>query len=233
MNRCLCCLQPFNETISWQMLLLLKAPEELCAKCMKQLMPIVGRRCKSCSRSFHTLPARYIVDDICLDCWRWKQCHDTKYLLEKNVSLYVYNDFLKEWLSMYKFRGDAVIGSFFARKLACVYRKQFNGYMPVEIPLSEKRLQSRRFNQTALLLQGWANETNLLSRIYEEKQSKRSRYERVARVGEQPFSINKKVTVKRIVLIDDIYTTGTTVRQAARLLKEHGVKKVASLTVAR
>ena len=43
----------------------------------------------------------------------------------------------------------------------------------------------------------------------------------------------EKVTGKEIMLIDDVYTTGTTVRNAARLLYEHGATRVSSLTLAR
>ncbi len=62
--------------------------------------------------------------------------------------------FLKEWLTTYKFRGDALIASFFSEKLATLYQNEFNGYRPVEIPLVRERLVSRGFNQSSAA-DGW------------------------------------------------------------------------------
>ena len=75
-----------------------------------------------------------------------------------------------------------------------------------------------------------------LGRIDREKQSKKSRNDRILLVQDSPFyveEIAEKDLLNKVVLIDDIYTTGTTVRQAAKTLKKAGAQTVASLTVAR
>ena len=66
-----------------------------------------------------------------------------------------------------------------------------------------------------------------------EKQSKKSRSERIH--IPQVFQINPQVEIigKHILLIDDIYTTGSTLRHAAKLLKESGAERIQSLTLAR
>lgn len=216
---------------------MLEPPSQLCGDCESQLVLISGKRCSGCSRSLDFLQKQHIIGDCCKDCWSWRQRSNTYNLLERNVSLYQYNRFLKEWLATYKFRGDAIIASFFSVQLAALYRKEFSGYTPIEIPLSQERLVSRGFNQSALLMQDWAEETALLCRVAGEKQSKRNRKERIAQVESNPFSVNleksRQLAGRKVVLVDDIYTTGTTVRQAARVLKEHGAEQVASMTVAR
>ncbi|MCM3760918.1 ComF family protein [Alkalihalobacillus oceani] len=231
MSRCLFCHQPFFERVSWHGLLLLEEESALCPECETQLITLEGRRCHICSRALRN------DERICHDCLRWQQRQETADLLERNMSLYQYNAFLKEVITMFKFRGDAELARFFAGRLKALYQKEFRGYLPVEIPLSEARLKARGFNQSLLLMEGWAEETKLLQRASGEKQSKRSRRQRIARINEQPFHLTQLakplIEGKKLVLIDDIYTTGTTVRQAARILKRHGAERIASLTIAR
>ncbi|WP_367379308.1 ComF family protein [Rossellomorea aquimaris] len=101
------------------------------------------------------------------------------------------------------------------------------------IPLSNERLYERGFNQsTALLEEAEVRPSCLLTRIHSEKQSKKTRRERLQQ--EQVFQLGVgDVKGKRVLLFDDIYTTGTTLRQAAKLLKEAGAREVSSLTLAR
>ncbi|WP_273717208.1 ComF family protein [Alkalihalobacillus pseudalcaliphilus] len=160
--------------------------------------------------------------------------------MDKNISVYQYNLFMKETLASYKYRGDAVIAEFFAPKLYDLYMKHFRGYVVIPIPLSPQRLIERGFNQSELLLTGWKNATihPVLQRKEREKQSKKSRRLRLASFDDNPFSIKKELNnisqkLNKAILIDDIYTTGTTLRQAAYVLKQIGVEEVVSLTIAR
>ncbi|MFC0469952.1 ComF family protein [Halalkalibacter kiskunsagensis] len=233
--RCLACHTTFYEQPIWRKLLMLESTTKLCPPCESKLTPIHGNRCSSCSRSLDSLTPAFKKGNQCSDCLRWARRSDIVHVLERNVSLYEYNAFLKEWFATFKFRGDAVIAFFFAEKLAEVYEREFCGYLPVALPLSQERLIARGFNQSRLLMQGWADDPAILFRTSGEKQSKKNRKQRIKQLHQNPFSIRKDADVsqKNIVLIDDIYTTGTSVRLAASVLKENGAKKVASLTVAR
>ncbi|MBP3950044.1 ComF family protein [Bacillus suaedae] len=238
MSRCLVCHESFFEAPSWSKILLLKNPERICGQCEAKLSPLIRTDCcVLCSRSLIDVHEDYKKEDRCLDCLRWESRADTNGLLERNRSLYEYNSFLKEWLTTFKFRGDAAAAIFFSEKLASVYNQEFMGYLPVAIPLSEERLLTRGFNQSALMMEGWAVDHPILSRTSGEKQSKKNRKERLRQVNVNPFTLNADklnlIKAEKILLIDDIYTTGTTIRQAARTLREAGVEKVASLTVAR
>lgn len=236
MNRCLKCLTPFFNKPSWSLLMMVKHPHPLCYECSKGLEWIKGTRCQLCSRSLEKVSSRLQKDGICFDCIRWTKRTETKDLLESNYSILEYNAFLKDWFAQFKFRGDAVAASYFGELLLMYYKKKYAGYTVVSIPLSEKRLGERTFNQVDLMIQNWQQHTLKLGRSESDKQSKKSRSERIAHVQHSPFyvkEIAEKDLLKKVVLIDDIYTTGTTVRQAAKSLKEAGVETVASLTVAR
>ena len=65
-----------------------------------------------------------------------------------------------------------------------------------------------------------------------KKQSEKTRQERLQL--KQPFKVKENVGVpKKVLLVDDVYTTGATIHLAAKVLKETGVEEVESLTLFR
>ncbi|WP_299743042.1 ComF family protein [uncultured Rossellomorea sp.] len=178
------------------------------------------------------LSSDLIKGEQCLDCSRWESDAEWSGLLLQNESLYQYNDFLKEYLARYKYRGDYALAKPFAHILKnYIEKSEFDIVIP--IPLSNERLYERGFNQsTALLEEAEVRPSCLLTRSHSEKQSKKTRKERLQQ--EQVFQLGEAdVKGKRIILFDDIYTTGTTLRQAAKLLREAGAVEVSSLTLSR
>ncbi|MFL6558042.1 MAG: ComF family protein, partial [Bacillus sp. (in: firmicutes)] len=139
----------------------------------------------------------------------------------------------KETIAKFKFRGGYVLAKIFSDRI----KEKLSEIAPdllVPIPLSEERQYERGFNQAAaLLIESDFSPANLLTRIHSEKQSKKSRSERIHLP--QVFQIMDEIQIvgKQVVLIDDIYTTGSTLRHAAKLLKEAGAETIQSLTIAR
>ncbi len=217
---------------------------------MKISLKLAGPSCNICSRP-------QPVNEVCEDCKRWESDPDWQGILDHNRSLYRYNDIMQEIIAQWKYRGDAVLALIFRENIRKFYLHHYTDYIPVPIPLSSKRLQERGFNQSELLAdftneplafyEKWQLFTRksshvpavspILERtIHEEKQSKKSRRERLSS-KENPFQLSSdlelSVNSKNIILLDDIYTTGTTLRKASKLLKEHGAKSVCAITLAR
>ena len=157
-----------------------------------------------------------------------------KNVLDRNVSLFEYNDFLKEILSRYKFRGDYALAYAFAQHISIELKSIEFDYLTT-IPLSKERLLERGFNQsTGLLHAAGFHQTEFLKRLHSEKQSKKSRHDRIHRTD--VFQIESNTTSlseKTILLIDDIYTTGSTLRHAAKALKDAGASRIIAFTLAR
>ncbi|WP_233269481.1 ComF family protein [Alteribacillus sp. YIM 98480] len=247
---CMFCQEPKNELPSWGTLLPLFPPSLLCNNCENQLKAIAGPSCAICSRP-------QPVNEVCEDCKRWESDPDLQGILDHNRSLYRYNNIMQEMIAQWKYRGDAALALIFRENIRKLYLHHYTGYIPVPIPLSSKRLIERGFNQSQLLAD-FTNEPlafyekwQLLTRksspvpavlpllertIHEEKQSKKSRRERLL-AKENPFQLSSafkfSVNSKNFILLDDIYTTGTTLRKAAKRLKEHGAKSVCAITLAR
>jgi competence protein ComFC len=156
-------------------------------------------------------------------------------VLTGNRSVFHYNEFMKDLIARYKYRGDALLASLFQQHLQTAFMKNFAcDYLIVPIPLSKERLYERGFNQARLLSEQLnAPVIEPLRRVHFEKQSKKKRHERLQ--TENVFFIDESSEIlnKKLLLIDDIYTTGTTVRHAAKLLMEHGAETVSSLTLIR
>ncbi len=115
--------------------------------------------------------------------------------------------------------------------------------MLVPVPLHFWRLVSRRYNQAAIIAHALGAETknpvvaDLLRRTRSTpSQGHLNAKQRFCNVR-RAFAVNKKhaetVKDKTIVIIDDVYTTGATVRECAKVLMKAGAKKVHVLTLAR
>ncbi|WP_052343718.1 ComF family protein [Bacillus massiliigorillae] len=220
-------------TYSWNSLSLQQNKANLCHQCSKQLLLLTGPRCSKCSRMLDELDKDYIHGTVCHDCFRWEQQERWKNILHENISFYKYNSFLKNLMARYKYRGDYAIAELFATDIKTTLSKYPIDYI-VPIPLSEERLVERGFNQSeAFIKMAKLTPTNLLVRIHSEKQSKKSRKERMDL--DNLFQLKEGVDVKdkNIFLIDDIYTTGSTLRYASEILRNAGAYSVSSVTIAR
>ncbi|EKE14572.1 MAG: phosphoribosyltransferase, partial [uncultured bacterium] len=110
----------------------------------------------------------------------------------------------------------------------------------IPIPLHKKRLKERGFNQSELLAKEIAPVLGfkylgeiLIRKIYTQAQAELPKEERLHNIKDC-FELKEKSEIKgkTIILIDDVFTTGATLQEAAKVLKKGGAKKVWGLTIA-
>jgi competence protein ComFC len=220
-------------------------PPGLCAECRAAIPWIREIRCSVCGRY-----------EECPDCVRREET-----FFVRNRSAVKYDDHMKAWLARYKYRGDERLAGLLADVLLNAYRlHQDAGCVGIAekgpklltfVPLSDARREDRGFNQAeqmALMLGRRLKlpVVDLLKRNrHTEKQSLKSRGDRLKdmrdlfslresgirelerlRVGgsEQPL---------HLYVVDDVYTTGSTLNECAKAIRLGLEARVYGLTLAR
>ena len=169
---------------------------------------------------------------LCYDCIRWKEIDS---YFPMNQALYVYDEQAKEFMERYKFIGDCAVAFLIQEDLKKTLKRYLKqGYTICPLPTSKQSLEKREFESVEYLLE--------LSKIpYQQlfqhigkgkKQSEKTREERMKL--QQPFVLKEEIPLpNKILLFDDIYTTGKTIRLAAKLLQDKGIEDVKLFTVFR
>lgn len=167
--------------------------------------------------------------ELCADCQRWQQQYGW-YLSHR--PLFHYNQAMKEFMQQYKFQGQYHLRAVFQQSLQTVIN-QMDYDLLIPIPVTNHTMRTRGFNQVTGLLEN-IRYTELIKHREKQKvaQSKKDRQSRLK--AKQPFFLNKRISLQgqRIVLVDDIYTTGRTLYHAAELCYQNGCKRVQSLSLA-
>ncbi|PIC79861.1 amidophosphoribosyltransferase [Sporosarcina sp. P18a] len=153
-------------------------------------------------------------------------------VLDSVHSLYAYNEAAREYLHQFKFMQDVALAQIFAPILRTVLNDSKKIVVPIPMhPLNKKK---RTFSQVdALLEAAKIPYQSLLEKTTESVMGEKSRSERLAMT--ELFHIPADIPYNEAVyvLVDDIYTTGTTLRHAAEALKQRGVHRVEAVTLFR
>jgi ComF family protein len=115
----------------------------------------------------------------------------------------------------------------------------WNDYILVPVPLGRKKLLYRGYNQSELLVKRLARlmgieSSSVLTRVDDNRPSQASLEKtQRARNIRGAFRVVSNTSVKdKIILVDDVITTGATIEEAAKVLKRAGAKRVIALSFA-
>lgn len=154
-------------------------------------------------------------------------------LLKKAISLLKYQPFVKELASP--------LASLIISQIQ-LSNNNFENFVLTWIPLSPKKKRERGFNQTEEIAKKLNQYLHLPCLALLEKQKatrpqmKLSREQRIKNIR-GAFSVLKEkegfIKNKKILIVDDVYTTGATLNEAGKVLKEKGAKEVWGVVLAR
>lgn len=209
----------------------LKSQETLCDICKKKVRWITGNICSKCGKPLEEHRLKF-----CFDCSKREQEYN------QGRGMYLYKEEVIHSIHRYKYGNRKGYGKSFAKELTRFYLENINWEIDLitSVPLHPKKLKERGFNQSSLIADILSRNLNievnnfLLIRTKNTRPQKDlSDLERILNVRDV-FSINKKYTFihKNILIIDDIYTTGNTINNCAKILKDNGAGNVYFLTVA-
>lgn len=157
------------------------------------------------------------------------------------ISPFYYKGALRDAMRRYKFNGCRAYGDVFAELIKGIISdidalRDFDLIVPV--PLSGKRMTERGYNQSAIIAKPVAeflglcySETTLCRKRDTKRQSGLQNHERILNVKDA-FLAADEVQGKNIIIFDDIYTSGSTMAECARTLKDAGAGRIAAMSAA-
>jgi len=215
----------------------------LCPACLGGFRPVRSPICTACGLMFKS---RESADHVCGECAR----HPKKFKVARASG--VYTPGFIEIVHQFKYKGKIQL----AKPLGALLFTEFLHYwdndaidLILPVPLHKKRFRQRGFNQAYLLVNDWDNlsrarslwpwraaiEINVLVRSKKTApQTGLNRADRLRNIKDA-FKVHRPDIIKdkRVLLVDDVYTTGATVNECARVLANSGAKRVDVLTLAR
>lgn len=200
----------------------------ICSECQKTLPKIVGQVCFRCGIPIHS------IDRYCDLCKKSKP-------YEMARSCYEYKDNIVTLIHNFKFHNARYLAEDFAKDLCNLYKeKKYDCDIIVPVPMTESRLKSRGYNQAGLL----ANELAKLLNLPVDEQNLLKVKDTKSQVG-LDFSERKNNLLdafktkdkkffkgKKVLIVDDIFTTGATIECCAKALKKGLASEVFAITIA-
>ena len=206
--------------------------ERLCAECLEKMPLLPERRCPGCGG------ANDGILSICQDCAGVEGGRPWKVA----VSAFPFYGALREAVHKYKYRGRRQFSAFFVKRMCEAWERY--GLAGIDavtyIPLHFLRHLIRGYNQSELLAEGLARHLNvpcasMLRRCrYTRPQASLNMEARLANlIGAYKLRDIRRFVGKHVLLVDDVFTTGTTLTVAAKMLLDAGIAEVSVATVAR
>jgi ComF family protein len=206
-----------------------------CNSCWQKLQFITDPKCNICSHPFEF----QITDNLtCAKCLNNKPSYD------KVITLFRYNQIIKKVIGDFKYYDNTFLSKKLAQNLINKHSPELSEIdLIIAIPLHKKRLRKRKFNQAILIGKEVSKVLNkrfindLLLRIKNTTAQAGLRKKQREKNLQGAFALNKKyqemIKSKKILLVDDVMTTGTTLENCAKILKKFGAKEVTVLVIAK
>ncbi|WP_105616955.1 ComF family protein [Vallitalea okinawensis] len=188
-----------------------------------------GHRCIKCGR---------LVDSVEERC---EVCKEVDYSFDQGFALLQYEGIIHTTFYRLKYGKRKEIGTAFGKMMAKYLEDEIDHLdisVIIPVPLHPSREMQRGYNQAGVIAKTLAKELNLpvdinyLLRIKATKPQSSLNLRGRQNNLKNAFSISNQQQYEQVLLIDDIYTSGNTMDQCAKVLKEAGTKKVYFITAA-
>jgi competence protein ComFC len=210
----------------------------VCEDCLGRFERIIEPMCVRCGRPFESGAALEAIEPKC------RLCRADFYAFDRARSFATYDDALSEAIVLLKYEQVTRLGDWFAERLAEMVARapaEWRADVVVPVPLHRERRRERGYNQAELIARPLAKRLKLpldagilLRTKPRPAQLVLSRTEHWKSVrGAYATREGARVDNLRVLLVDDVLTTGATLDACARALKKAGAAAVVGLTVAR
>lgn len=204
----------------------------LCRECEEKIVFLSPWGCRYCLS-----PLTVSSSGTCL------KCSEKEYPYQKLISATAYREPLASLIHLFKYENYDYLAEFLSSLIVKHLSK--TGFNPEEhqfitpIPLHKDKLKTRGYNQSGLLAKLLSNHFKIPFRNdiicktdIRPSQTKLPRRERAKNV-QGVFTVRKNLEGKNVILVDDIFTTGSTAGSCSRALKEKGAGNITIITLSK
>ena len=214
-SRCICCDKPVSISQNY-----------LCIECGEKI-EFITEKCPVCSGI--------------ISSGKCGICSDRKLFFKKNIAIAEYSGIIKEILHNLKFSRNRQLYIHLGKLLLDRFQMcRIEADIVTSVPMNRKKKWGRGYNQSELIARYLAKKSQLpyYSLLKEGKKAKTQKdlglKNRFINVINRYEAIRRdKILNKKILIVDDILTTGATINECARILLLAGANKIFSLTIAR
>jgi len=208
---------------------------KICKPCKDKLQYITEPRCKKCSK-----PIAQEEEEYCSDCER-KNFHFTK-----GYAIWVYDEAMRRSIANFKYHNKREYAKFYIEEMLLAYGDEIKKMAPdviVPIPLHRSKYRERGYNQAEVLACGLGKRltipvlSHLLVRNKKTLPQKQLSDKERLRNLQEAFMFNQTVAgryrreINKVLLVDDIFTTGSTIEACTNELIVNGIKDINFITL--
>ena len=206
----------------------------VCRECKSKPLIIREPRCKKCSKPIASGELEYCYD-----------CDSKEFHYSRGISLWLYDEVMKQSIIRFKYKGCKEYVNFYVDEIVKHLGDEIRMITPdvlLPVPVHKTRQRQRGYNQAELLAEELGRQLNikvktdvLIRTVKTQPQKELSNVERMKNL-EKAFAVSEKYgstmsKFHKLMLIDDIYTTGSTIEACAKVLQRAGVKEIYFLTL--
>lgn len=198
---------------------------KICNKCLPKIKYVGNPSCMKCGK-----PISQDEKEYCYDC------SVKQHIFDRGISIFIYSDLVRKSIFRFKYENRKCYAKTYAKLLkkdVIHTLSEWGCDAIIPVPISRERYKKRGYNQAELLAREISEIINLpvdsstLCRVKNTKPQKNLEANERAKNLENAFKISKNVVqYKKIILVDDIFTTGNTFDACADVLKKAGVNKI-------
>lgn len=202
----------------------------VCPECEKEIEYIEGPICERCGK-----PIAYGKEKLCFDCSKRPMFY------EQGRSLWLHKGKVKRGIYQFKYHNRRSNGLYYANELYRRYGEQIRRWsidVIIPVPLHPKRRRKRGYNQAEIVAKHLGKQMSIpvdSKCVIRTKQTAAQKdltnSERESNIKGAFEVVQIKENVKNILIIDDIYTTGSTINEISKILRKKGDFKVFFLTI--
>lgn len=209
--------------------------QNICNGCINKIKERLPPFCIKCGKQLNGHP------ELTAECC---DCKNENPYFDRAWSACYYEGVLKELIHDFKYKKITALSTDFTTLITDFMKKYNiarNCHLVIPVPMHPRRLFKREINHSDILAKNIAKELNIrysnriLKKIKDTPvQSTLKRHERIKNLSSSfSFKNSSLVRGKNILIVDDLFTTGSTVNECARVLKDAGAESIEVITLAR